>query len=209
MDDSPLSRMKQCLSQINKKYQALQEAYFKIEKMKIEIKELLKKDDKLSRLEIREKDARINTISISMENALRQIGMFQDMYDSIMKNNNIPKDWTEKDFEKQEIQNMIRKSFRLGIQDIQATGSVSKAAIEYWEQLGIHPQVASILTNDYLVTIREKILNKEDITIISMHKFLDKMADKFKDSHKLALKRIGLNELGSEEFMANGVTKPQ
>ena len=67
MDDSPLSRMKQCLSQINKKYQALQEAYFKIEKMKIEIKELLKKDDELSRLEVHEKEAQINTISISME----------------------------------------------------------------------------------------------------------------------------------------------
>jgi hypothetical protein len=30
---------------------------------------------------------------------LRQIGMFQDMYDAIMKNNNIPENWSEKDYE--------------------------------------------------------------------------------------------------------------
>ncbi len=209
MDDSPLSRMKQCLSQINKKYHALQEAYFKIEKMKIEIKKLLNKNDDLSKLKVREKEAQINTTSMYMENALRQIGMFQDMYDSIMKNNEIPENWTEKDYEKQEISNMIRKSFRLGIQDIQATGFVGKSVVEYWEQIGIHPQVAGTLTNNYLITIKEKIANGDDVTITHMYKFLDEMAEKFKDTHKLALKRIGLDELGSEEFMANGVTKPQ
>lgn len=209
MDDSPLSRMKQCLSQINKKYLALQEAYFKIERKKISIERLQKNVTPSSSLTIRQHTEQIKSISIFMENALRQIGMFQDMYDSIRKNNKIPENWTEKDFEKQEIQNMIKKSFRLGIQDVQATGNVSKSAVEYWEQLGIHPQVASILIQGYVISIRDKIEQKEDVTITHMHEFLDQMADKFKDSHKLALKRIGLDELGSEGFMANGATKPQ
>ena len=42
-----------------------------------------------------------------------------------------------------------------------------------------------------------------------MYDFLDKMADEFKDSYKHALTRIGLDELGSEEYMAEGATKPQ
>ena len=33
-----------------------------------------------------------------------------------------------------------------------------------------------------------------------MYEFLDGMAEKFKDSYKFALDRIGLKELGSEEF---------
>ncbi len=37
MSDSPLSRLKQIISQINKKYQALREAYFKVENIKLEI----------------------------------------------------------------------------------------------------------------------------------------------------------------------------
>ena len=34
ISDSPLSRMKQCLAQINRKYNALQEAFYKIENKK-------------------------------------------------------------------------------------------------------------------------------------------------------------------------------
>ena len=35
LDDSPMSRMKQCISQIEHKYQAIREAFFKIEKKKL------------------------------------------------------------------------------------------------------------------------------------------------------------------------------
>jgi len=135
--------------------------------------------------------------------------MFQDMYDSIKKNNNIPDNWSEKDFEAQEISHMVRSSFRIAIQDLSSSGRIGKAAVEYWEQLGIHPQLAETRTREYLVTIQNKINNSEPITINDMYDFLDKMAEEFKDSYKDALTRIGLDELGSEGFMAEGVTKPQ
>jgi hypothetical protein len=35
------------------------------------------------------------------------------------------------------------------------------------------------------------------------------MVKEFGESYKFALKRTGLDELGSEEFMAKGHTKPQ
>tara|TARA_R110000803_G_scaffold125660_1_gene193259 strand:- start:478 stop:1110 length:633 start_codon:yes stop_codon:yes gene_type:complete len=209
ISDSPLSRMKQCLAQINKKYNALQESYFKIENKKLRVEKLQKRNDKQSKLTAIQLESEINTVSVGMETTLRQIGMFQDMYDSIMKNNNIPENWTEKDFEEQEIANMIRSSFRIAIQDLSATGRVSKAAVEYWEQLGIHPLLGEKRTRDYLVNT-QLILNKLDtITIQLMYDFLDEMAKEFKDVHKQALSRIGLDELGSEEFMAKGATKPQ
>ena len=47
---------------------------------------------------------------------MREIGTFQDYYEAIRKSNNIPEVWTEDDFEKQEIANLVRRSFRLGIQ---------------------------------------------------------------------------------------------
>ena len=144
-----------------------------------------------------------------MENAVRQIGLFQNMYDSIKKNNNIPDNWTEKDFEKQEIPHMIRMSFRLGIQDVMAGGRVSKAAVEYWEQLGIHPQVAELRVKEYLNQTNEILTELGTITIQLMYDFLDEMTKEFGESFKLALTRIGLDELGSEEFMAEGATKPQ
>jgi N-acetyl-beta-hexosaminidase len=104
---------------------------------------------------------------------------------------------------------MVRSSFRIAIQDLSSSGRVGKAAVEYWEQLGIHPQLAEARTREYLVIVQTKINNNESITINDMYDFLDKMADEFKDSYKDALTRIGLDELGSEGFMAEGVTKPQ
>ena len=208
ISDSPLSKMKQCLAQINQKYNALQEAYYRIENKKLEILILKNNTDKESMLKIRELESNISTVSINMENSLREIGMFQDMYDSIKKNNNIPDNWTEEDFENQEISHMIKSSFRLGIQDLSSTGRVSHAVVEYWEQLGIHPQLAEIRVRDYLVETQEAINRFGTITIERMYIFLDNMATEFTDAHEFALKRIGLDELGSKGFMANGQTKP-
>ena len=90
LDDSPMSRMKQCISNIEHKYQAVREAYFKIEKLKLENKELEnnKPVSELSRLKIRENETIIEGTQNSMGNALREIGMFQDFYESIRKSNN-------------------------------------------------------------------------------------------------------------------------
>jgi len=209
ISDSPLSRMKQCLAQIDKKYKALQEAYYKIENKKLIILKLQNKTDDHSRLIVQEYNSQIESISISMNTALKEIGMFQDMYDSIKKNNNIPDNWNESDYEKQEISHMIKSCFRIGIQDLSANGRVSKAFVEYSEQLGIHPQLAEIRIRKYLTDTQIKINNFDYVTINEMYSFLDEMAEEFKESYKLSLNRIGLNELGSQEFMSKGVTKPQ
>ena len=209
ISDSPLSRMKQCLAQIDKKYKAIQEAYYKIEKKKLTVEKLRKDTSEHSRLTIEEYTSQVESITVSMNTSLREIGMFQDMYDAIKKNNNIPDNWTEKDYESQEISHMVKASFRLAIQDLSANGRVGKACVEYWEQLGIHPQLAESRTRSYLVLIQEKINSSEKVTIRDMYEFLDKMAFEFKDAYQDALSRMGLDELGSEEFMAKGATKPQ
>jgi DNA-binding transcriptional regulator YiaG len=209
ISDSPLSRMKQCLSQIDQKYQALQSTYWSLEKKKLSILKLINKTDAHSKLLVSEYNSYIESNTVLMNLTLREIGMFQDMYDSIKKSNNIPDNWTEKDFEKQEIDHMIRSSFRLGIQDLSSTGRTSNAVVEYWEQLGIHPQLAETLIKGYLTSIQMRINKQEYVTINEMYAFLDQMVLEFKYSYKDALKRIGLNDIGSEEFMAKGNTKPQ
>lgn len=209
ISDSPLSRMKQCLAQIDKKYQALRESYFKIEEHKLEIKQIIKNKDEKSQLRVKELDSLISIISESMQTALRQIGMFQDMYDSIKQNNNIPDDWTESDYEKQEIENMIRRAFRLSIQSVQSSGRLSVASIEFFEQLGIHPTRAEYLTTLYLNKCNEETMKGNKLSIRAMHNFLDDMVKEFGQEYNIALERLGLNGIGSEEFMAKGMTKPQ
>ena len=200
IDDSAMSRLKQCISQIEHKYQAVREAYFSIEKNKLEIKELQSNKDELSRLKIRENQTGIESIQNSMGNALREVGMFQSMYEAIRSSNNIPKEWNEHDYEKQEIANMVRRSFRIGIQNLSSGGRVSVAAVEFWEQLGIHPQSAEAHCRNYLQQVNNLIKDGKEPDVRVMYEFLDGMAEKFKDSYKFALDRIGLKELGSEEF---------
>ena len=208
ISDSPLSRMKQCLAQIDKKYAALREAYFSVERLKLEARKLEKNTDHESQLRIREILTQTDSTTINMQTTLRQIGMFQDMYDSIKKSNNIPDNWSEKDYEKQEISHMVKSSFRLAIQDLSANGRISHACVEYWEQLGIHPQVAEIRTRKYLTDTQMKINANDYVSIQEMYTFLDEMKEEFKYAHKEALKRIGLDGIGSEQFMAEGGTKP-
>ena len=200
IDASPLSQMKQCLSKIEHKYQAVREAYFDIEKKKLENKDLRSNKDELSRLKIRENNTIIESIQNGMGNSLREIGMFQDYYESIRKSNNIPEIWNEHDYEKQEIANMIRRSFRIGIQSISSSGAISIAGVEFWEQLGIHPQSAEAHCRNYLQQVNDIIKDGKEPDVRVMYEFLDGMAEKFKDSYKFALDRIGLKELGSEEF---------
>lgn len=205
ISDSPISRMKQCLAQISKRFNALREAHFKVEKMKLEINDLDKKGDAYSKLDADEKHSLIQEITKNMNQAFKEIGMFQDMYDSIMKNNNIPENWSEKDFEKQEISNMVKSSYRLAIQDITQTDRCSKAVVEYWEQLGIHPQVGEIETRIYLNGIQERIISGGVVTIKDMYIFLDAMVEKHKDDWQNVVTRIGLDEIGSERYCAENV----
>ncbi len=205
ISDSPISRMKQCLAQIDKRMNALREAYFKAEKMKLEIIELDKKGDQFSKLEADEKQALLQDITKNMNHAFRQIGMFQDMYDNIMKNNNIPENWSEKDFEKQEVEKMIKSAYRLAIQDLTQTARCGKAVVEWWEQLGIHPQVGEIETRMYMNGIQDKINGGGVVTIRDMYFFLDAMAKKHKDNWENVIARIGLDSIGSERYCAENV----
>lgn len=205
ISDSPMSRLKQCLAQISNRMGALREAHFKVEKMKLEIIELDKLNTKLSILDATEKDTLIQEIVKNMNHALKEIGMFQDMYDDLLKNNNIPTNWSEKDFESQELENMIRSSYRLAIQDITHSGRCSQAVVEYWEQLGIHPQVGEIETRMYMSSVQEALEKGDIISIKHMYFFLDAMVIKHKDDWKFVLERMGLNCIGSERYMASSV----
>ena len=209
ISDSPYSRLKQCMAQISKKLAGLREAHFKMERLKLYIADLKTKSGKSYEIALADKETEAMMIQTSMENSIREIGMFQDMYDQIKLNNNIPDNWSEKDYEQSEIENMIRSSFRIAIQDVSNYDRVSRAAVEYWEQLGIHPQVGTKYVFEYMRQINEMIESGEEVTIVNMYNFLDKMVERFKDEYKIALKRMGLNEIGSERFMAEGQTKPR
>ena len=199
ISDSPMARMKQCITQIHHKYNALQEAYYKIKYLKEELKTCqypLRKEEIANQ---------INGFSVSMSSALREIGLFQDMYESLRKNNNISKDWTEEDYEAQEVPRMIRSCFRLAIQNLMSHDHLSQSCVEYAEQLGIHPYTIWSESEKYFKEIESNENGLIDIT--HLYNFYDEMVHKYGNEYKKALQRMGLDELGSKEFLSEILKK--
>ena len=198
--DSPYRQMKQCLSQIDSKRNALIEAHFKTKKNKIKIKRWEKSGDELDAAEAEETRVQNEEVKVAAENAMKEIGMYQDIYEQIRTSHNIPVDWDEEDYEKKEIENALRMGFRQGIQNIMSSGRIAISTVEYWEQFGVHPMVGEKLTRDYLESIALEIKENKLPSVVSMHKFLDRMVETFKDEHKHSLTRIGVDAIINHQY---------
>jgi len=199
--DSPYRQLKQCLAQIDSKRNALIEAHFKTQKTHVKIKEWEQKGDELSLIKIQEAESGMKQMRSSVENAMKEIGMYQDMYDKIRDANGIPENWDEKDFESSEIANAIRMGFRQAIQNLMSSDRIAISTVEYWEQFGIHPMVGEKLTRDYMNSVRAEINENKLPSVQSMHIFLEQMVETFKNEHQHSLKRMGLEKIVNEDYI--------
>ena len=198
--DSPYRQMKQCLSQIDNKRNALIESHFRCKKNKVKIERWEKSGDALDGIAAEEARSQVEQMRSSAENAMKEIGMYQDIYDQIRTTHNIPINWDEEDYEKQEIAHALRMSFRQAIQNLMSSGRIAISTVEYWEQFGVHPMVGEKLTRDYLSGIEKELNENKFPSVVSMHKFLDQMVETFKDEHKHSLTRIGVDAIVNHQY---------
>jgi len=198
--DSPYRHLRQILAQIERKSTALEEAFFKLKKDDVRLKKLETKKDDLSLIQADEIKSRMERSRLYVDGAIKEIGMFQDAYEEIRDTHNIPEKWDEKDSEKAEIRHHIKMGFRNSFQEMMSTGMIGRGSAEYLEQFGVHPQSARKYLHDYIVQNESMMEKGKEPTIEHFHKFLDSMADKFQESHKLCMKRIGLKTLVREEW---------
>ena len=150
MTDSPYRRLRQCLSQIERKKASLREHFFKFQKKQLEIKEWEKEDTPLARINISEARSGMENAKVYIDGALKEIAVFQDAYEEIRKNNDIPLMWDEEDAELDEIRHHIRQAFRQSHIDMILTGTITQGNAEYLEQYGIHLQTARNYIKQYI-----------------------------------------------------------
>ena len=93
LTESPYRMMRQCLTQIEKKRQAVEEAHFNTMTNRVKIKDLRVKGDELSMIEATKMEHGEHRNLIYIEGALKEIAVFQEAYDEIRKNHNIPENW--------------------------------------------------------------------------------------------------------------------
>ena len=131
---------------------------------------------------------------------MKEIGMYQDIYEQIRTSHNIPVNWDEEDYEKTEIDHALRMGFRQAIQNLMSSGRIAISTVEYWEQFGVHPMVGEKLTKDYLGSVEAEMKGGKLPSVVSMHKFLDSMVETFKDEHKHSLTRIGVDAIINHQY---------
>ena len=201
MTDSPYRRLRQCLSQIEKKRSALDESYFRMKKKKVQIKQWYEKGDEMSVLKAQEAEHGMMRSKNYIDAAFKEIATFQCAYDEIRESHNIPENWDERDAEEAEIDHHIKQAFRQAHREMVGAGCITSGNMEYLEQYGIHIQTATRLIADYIASEDEMIVKGQMPTVAHLYAFLDRMAETFHDAHKAVMQRIGIKELIKEEFL--------
>ena len=207
--DSPYRQMKQCLAQIDKKRNALIETHFNTQKTKVKIKIWDESEKELDHIKSQEAKVSLEQMKSSADNAMKEIGLYQDIYDNIRTSHGIPEDWDEEDFESSEIENAIRMGFRQAIQNLMSSDKIAISTVEYWEQFGIHPMVGEKLTREYMTSVKKEMNDGKLPSVQSMHLFLDQMVETFKDEHKHSLKRIGVDAIINHSYIYKDKNKQQ
>ena len=201
LNDSPYRRLRQCLAQIEDRRTAIESNLYELKKGEISLRELEKKDDELSILKVAWQKHQLKRSKIYIEGALKELAVFQEAYEEIRKNNDIPILWDEEDMENDEARHHIRQVFRQAFRDTQLTGHISQGNAEYLEQWGIHLQTAEALVKQYLHQTEEMIKEGNMPTIDHLYKFLDDCADMFENEHMRVMKRIGLDKIVRKDLL--------
>lgn len=230
LNEGPYRMMNQCLAQIEAKRNALKESSFKIKKEILEIKRLqVRYQEQKEKLEAMSQGELINSFELEnlkidleytevclaekityltdathyYEAALKEIAIYQESYEEIRRNHQIPEKWDEVDFEKAEIKAHIKTAFRLAVRDIEMSGRLNCATMEYFEQFGINPLTAKNLVLQYYQQQETLMQGSEEQgprmpNLYALQHFLEEMAEFFKESYRDAMKVRGLETHISE-----------
>ena len=202
MTDSPYRRLRQCLAQIENKRGALETAHFRTLKLNANIKKWQAKGDEISLIKIAEAEHSKANQMIYVEGALKEIAIFQEAYDEIRRNNNIPEEWDERDAEMDEIRHHIRQAFRQAHRDTLHLGSISVGNAEYLEQYGIHLHTAQNVINKYIAECQRVIDEDGQMPNIShLYDFLDSCVEVFGKEYEHVMKHIGIDTLVRNEYL--------
>ena len=183
---SPLRMLRQIAAETDKRKKALLEAQVNLKKKQ---KKLQKAKSKNEHELVAILALQLEDFEQSIHNAMKDIAVLSDRYNEIKAKNNIT-DWTEEDFEKEELEFHVRRGFELGYQQIMQNGRLGKDIIEYLQQYGVHPQVASREIVGYYQKIEADITKGIYPGVNDLEDWLDAMKDKYKAGVQKVTQRI-------------------
>ncbi len=208
LTDSPYRRLRQCVTQIENKKRALTDAFYNYKRTQLKIKDWKEDGSELALLEIEQAEIEHEQSKIYIDGALKELAVFQEAYEEIRKNNNIPVLWDEEDAEMDEIRHHIRQAFRQSHRDMILTGTITQGNAEYLEQYGIHLQTARNVIGKYIAGCETLIEEGKMPNIDHLYEFLDHCVEVFGEEYIKVMNHIGITELVRSEWLfKNNVNK--
>ena len=204
LTDSPYRRLRQCVTQIEHKKEALIKAFYNYKKTQLKIKDWKEEGTELALLEIEQAEIEHEQGKIYVDGALKELAVFQEAYEEIRKNNNIPVLWDEEDAEMDEIRHHIRQAFRQSHRDMILHGTITQGNAEYLEQYGIHLQTARSVIANYIASCEALIEEGKMPNIDNLYEFLDHCVEVFGEEYIKVMNHIGITDLVRSEWLFKG-----
>ena len=198
---SPLRILRQITAEIEKRKMALSESQVSHAEMREEIMELEGQDDPVSEAKLRHQRHCLVQTEHKINGSIKDIATLIDQYDNIKTTHDLD-EWDEVAFEKEEKRHHVRRCFELVYRNLITSGRASTAAIEYCQQFGVHPQIATAEVTGYIAYVNESIGKQELLHSNHLEEFLDQMAEKyFKEVDKTAERLFGKADFINEDYM--------
>lgn len=217
---TPERNIRQIHAQIESKRGALSEAQFRLLKQQNDLKRKMLRKQEILDAEVGQgkkypsedyKDLDIERIDIDIEEikskmvdgrvhveqAIKEIGMYQDAYDDIVESFGL-QDWDEVDMENADVTYNLRRCFLQSLRSCRQIGHINEPNQEWLEQLGINPSFVQFEMIQFLETERkvmEDMLKKnegfgDDMTAVD--EFVDHLVQKYAHAPIAQIKKRGM-----------------
>lgn len=184
---TPERNIRQIHAQLETKRGALSESQFKLLKQQNDLKrKMLRRQEILDadigdgkkysnedyrdldveRIEIEIEELKTKMVDgrVHIEQAIKEIGMYQDAYDDIVKHFGL-EDWDEIDMEKADVEYNLRRCFLQSLRSCRQIGYINEPNQEWLEQLGINPSFVQFEMRAFLDTeakVMKDMASKEE-----------------------------------------------
>lgn len=217
---TPERNIRQIHAQIESKRGALSEAQFRLLKQQNDLKrKLLRRTEILNsvvgegtkyptiehrnldveRLEIDIEEIKAKMVDgrVHVEQAIKEIGMYQDAYTDIVEHFGL-ENWDEIDMENSDVVYNLRRCFLQSLRSCRQIGYINEPNQEWLEQLGINPSFVQFEIMQFLETERTVMIkmleeNKgfgDDMTAVD--EFVDHMVTKYMNAPINQIKKRGM-----------------
>lgn len=226
---TPERNIRQIHAQIESKRGALSDAQFRLLKQQNDLKrkmlrkaEILEsevgkgkkypteahKDLDIERIEIDIEEIKSKMVDgrVHVEQAIKEIGMYQDAYDDIVEHFGL-QNWDEVDMENADITYNLRRCFFQSLRSCRQIGHINEPNQEWLEQLGINPSFVQFEMLQFLATERtvmEEMVEKkagfgDDMTAVE--EFVDHLVVKYQTAPINQIKKRGMKTHNYDKWL--------